>query len=78
MGYKVVYEGGQGEIIEKKSRFICTVKPVETEEEATAFNTGMQNITAALFPLERITGLHAARMTVNRLRRRDAQCWIFL
>ena len=29
--------GGVGEITEKKSRFIATLKPVETEEEATAF-----------------------------------------
>ncbi len=36
-GYKVVYEGGTGEIEEKKSRFICHVHPVETEEEAVAF-----------------------------------------
>lgn len=36
-GYKVVYEGGQDEIVEKKSRFIATVRPVETEEEAVAF-----------------------------------------
>lgn len=35
--YKIVYKGGQGEIEEKKSRFIATVEPVETEEEATAF-----------------------------------------
>lgn len=35
--YKTVYEGGQGEITEKKSRFIATVRPVETEEEAWAF-----------------------------------------
>lgn len=36
-GYKAVYEGGSGEIIEKKSRFIATVQPVESEEEAVAF-----------------------------------------
>ena len=36
-GYKCVYEGGMGEIEEKKSRFICHVQPVETEEEAVAF-----------------------------------------
>lgn len=36
-GYKCIYEGGTGEIEEKKSRFICHVKPVETEEEAVAF-----------------------------------------
>ena len=35
--YKTVYEGGEAEIIEKKSRFIATVKPVKTEEEAIAF-----------------------------------------
>ena len=35
--YKTVYEGGESEIIEKKSRFIATVRPVETEEEALAF-----------------------------------------
>lgn len=35
--YRVVLEGGQGEIVEKKSRFIATVRRVETEQEATAF-----------------------------------------
>lgn len=35
--YKTVYEGGEGEIIEKKSRFIATVRPVNTEGEALAF-----------------------------------------
>ncbi len=35
--YKTVYEGGQGEIEEKKSRFIATIRPVETEAEATSF-----------------------------------------
>ena len=34
--YKTVYEGGEGEIVEKKSRFIATVRPVKTEEEALA------------------------------------------
>ena len=41
-GYKVVYEGGQDEIVEKKSRFIATVRPVETEEEAVAFINEMK------------------------------------
>lgn len=35
--YKTIYEGGEAEIIEKKSRFIATVKPVKTEEEAIIF-----------------------------------------
>ncbi len=34
---KMVYRGGEGELIEKKSRFIATVRPVRTEEEALAF-----------------------------------------
>lgn len=35
--YKIVYRGGEGEITEKKSRFIATVCPVNSEEEAVAF-----------------------------------------
>ena len=34
---KTVLEGGTGEIVEKKSRFIATVRPVKNEEEALAF-----------------------------------------
>lgn len=36
-GYKTVYRGGVGEIEEKKSRFIASVEPVTSEEEAIAF-----------------------------------------
>ena len=32
--YKIVYEGGTGEIVEKKSRFIANVFKVESEDEA--------------------------------------------
>ena len=35
--YRTIYEGGQGEITEKKSRFIATVRLVKTEEEAVKF-----------------------------------------
>ena len=35
--YTCIYTGGQGEIVEKKSRFIATVEVVESEEEALAF-----------------------------------------
>lgn len=35
--YDTVYTGGSGEIVEKKSRFIGQVFPVETEEEAVQF-----------------------------------------
>ena len=39
---KTVYTGGSAEIVEKKSRFIATVRPVESEEEATAFIAEMK------------------------------------
>lgn len=32
--YKILYKGGEGEIIEKKSRFIATVIPIHSEQEA--------------------------------------------
>lgn len=35
--YRAVYRGGSGEIIEKKSRFIATIVPADTEEDALAF-----------------------------------------
>lgn len=35
--YKTIYEGGEGEILEKKSRFIAHTAHVENEEEAMAF-----------------------------------------
>jgi len=35
--YKILYEGKSAEIIEKKSRFIAHLKPVEKEEDALTF-----------------------------------------
>lgn len=35
--YKICYKGGEGEIEEKKSRFIAHVLPVHSEEEAVSF-----------------------------------------
>ena len=35
--YKVVIENGIGEIVEKKSRFIATIRSVHNEQQATAF-----------------------------------------
>lgn len=35
--YRIVYRGGTGEIIEKKSRFIATVIPITSEDEALSF-----------------------------------------
>ena len=35
--YRTILEQAEAEIVEKKSRFIATVRPVKTEEEARAF-----------------------------------------
>ncbi len=35
--YRTIYQGGEDEIVEKKSRFIASVIPVENEEEALEF-----------------------------------------
>lgn len=37
MSVKTLYQGGSGEIVEKKSRFIATTEKIETEEEALSF-----------------------------------------
>ncbi len=42
MGLKIVFEGGEGEIIEKKSRFIATVETVHSEQEALDFIAGLK------------------------------------
>lgn len=40
--YKILYQAGEGEIVEKKSRFIATIRPVDSEEEALAFIAEMR------------------------------------
>lgn len=39
---RYIKEGGSGEIVEKKSRFIATLKAVSSEEEAAAFIAGIK------------------------------------
>lgn len=39
---KMLYRGGTGEIVEKKSRFIATVRRIENEEEALSFVAQMR------------------------------------
>ncbi len=39
---KVIYEGGSGELEEKKSRFIANIAPVTTEEDAVAYINAMK------------------------------------
>lgn len=41
-GCRILYQGGQGEITEKKSRFIATIRPVTSEEEAVSFVAEMK------------------------------------
>lgn len=40
--YRIIYQGAQAQIAEKKSRFIATVVSVETEEEALGFIESMR------------------------------------
>lgn len=40
--YRVIIEGGEGEFVEKKSRFIATVVRAESEEEAVSFINSMK------------------------------------
>lgn len=40
--YKIVFQGGVGEIVEKKSRFIATVASVTSEDEANEFIDGIK------------------------------------
>ena len=37
-----VFQGGEGEIVEKKSRFIAHISPVESEQEAMEFVAQMK------------------------------------
>ena len=43
MEYKTLIKRETGEITEKKSKFICTLQPVKTQEEATAFIDEMRS-----------------------------------
>ncbi len=42
MDWYTLYSGGTGEFEEKKSRFIATIEPVSSEEEAAAFVAAMK------------------------------------
>ena len=43
VSYRVLLQGGQGEYVEKKSRFIATLRSCRTEGEAAAFVEEMKN-----------------------------------
>ena len=80
--YKTIYAGGEGEITEKKSRFIATVRLVEKEEDALAFIEEMKkkywdaDIIAMLILLENIGSLLGAVMTGSRQELQDGLCWM--
>ena len=80
--YKTVYEGGIGEIIEKKSRFICTVQHVECEEEAWSFieemkkNIGMPLITVMHTRWGKTESTPDAVMTVSLQEQQEGLCWM--
>lgn len=40
--YNTIYQGGTAEIVVKKSRFIASISPAETEEEALSFIEGIR------------------------------------
>ena len=76
--YKTIYAGGEGEITEKKSRFIATVRLVEKEEDALAFIEEMKKKywDAMLILLENIGSLQGAAMTGSRQELQDGLCWM--
>ena len=69
-GYRVVYEGGQGEYVEKKSRFIATVRPVESEKEAT-------DLIVLRLSSVRIMNLQDVQMTGNQRGQQGVRCLTF-
>ena len=77
----VVLEGGTDEIIEKKSRFIAQVFPVQTEQEAmqiieqTKRNIGMPDIIAMLSYLANMGKSAVVQMMANRQELRADLFW---
>lgn len=79
--YHILYKEGQGEVVEKKSRFIANIFPVNTEEEAlSGSDRSRKNIMmpgTIVLPMlsERKMRSCAAVMTENRRERQDGRCW---
>ncbi len=78
--FRTVYRGGTGEIVEKKSRFIATVRLVESEEEALSClealrkKSGMRGITVLCILLEKIRRRCAAATTGSLPARQGGRC----
>ena len=81
--YRTIYQGGEDEIVEKKSRFIATVIPVENEEEALEFieKTKKKYWDARhncfAYVIEREDSFSAAVMTESRTEQPENQCWMY-
>lgn len=79
--YHILYKEGQGEVVEKKSRFIANIFPVNTEEEALERigqikkNIMMPGTIVLPMLSERKMRSCAAVMTENRRERQDGRCW---
>ncbi len=79
--YRTIKENGQSEIEIKKSRFVCSLKRIESEEEAKNFiqeikkNIGKQTITAVPSSLAKKMRSNEAAMMANQVERRAYRCW---
>ena len=79
--YHILYKEGQGEVVEKKSRFIANIFPVNTEEEALErigqikkkHYDARHNCFA--YVIGEKNEISAAVMTENRRERQDVRCW---
>ena len=78
--YSTVCGYGTGEIVEKKSRFIAEVFPVDSEEDVSAQiekiknNTGMQGITAGHTVSEKSNQPCVVVMMGNQVELLGSQC----
>ena len=76
--YKIVFENGTDEIVEKKSRFIANVFAVETEEEVLEIierrNIGMPDIIVMPMYWAKMLKNSVAVMTANRRERQEGRC----
>ena len=77
------YKEGQGELVEKKSRFIATVRPVETEEEAVTFINETKKKywdarhNCSAFVIGKNRNLQDALMMANRQEQQEDQCLMY-
>ena len=66
-GYKIVYNGGSAEIVEKKSRFIANVFPLGSEEEAAGILEGIKKKYGDANPFLQNHRIHRASHTNRKV-----------